>query len=41
MVNEIADDNGTAELLDNDDEAIPDYFYDNQVLELLEGQKPK
>ena len=41
MVNEIADDNGTAELLDNDDEAIPDYFYDNQVLEVLEGQRPK
>ena len=40
IVNEIADDHGTSELADNDDEEIPDYFYDNQVLEVLEGQKP-
>jgi hypothetical protein len=31
----------TAELEDYDGEAIPDYFYDNQVLEVMEWQKPQ
>ena len=41
VVAELSGDNYAQELLDNDDEAIPDYFYDNQVLEVLEGQKSK
>ncbi len=41
MVAELADDNNVTELVDSDDVVIPDYFYDNQVLEVLDGQKPK
>lgn len=34
------DDLRTEQLINQVDETIPDYFYDNQVLEMLEEQEP-